>query len=126
MKECNGWHLTDDDSKQYVKKVNSETFKCIELRPVGDYDQDTYSVYSLTVYLEYYSLEEQESYFEPYGYDTVADIQSAYGCASNQVIAECIFESLPLVEYDNYKEFEGRDLAEEFIEKVIKGETYWD
>lgn len=125
MKECNGFKLTDDDSKQYIKKINSDTFKCIELRPVGDYDQDTHCAYFSTIHLEYYTQEEQEYYFEPYGYKTAQDVIDNYGEDAAQVIAECIFESLPLCEYDYYQEFENRELAEEFIEKVISGFTNW-
>jgi len=39
-------------------------------------------------------------YIQGYGYKSIADVERQYGEAANQVIAECIFECLQLIDYD--------------------------
>lgn len=107
MKNINAWVLTDDNSCQYVKKINEDEFQLIEMSLVNP-DTKEYIVYTdeidVDAYLEQNRGEVGEILYS-FGYgwpkegevefdsveDSINEVINKYSNAS-QIIAECIFE----------------------------------
>ena len=94
--EINGWICTDPDGLQYQKRKNETAFYMVQMVKMPD---DTFVVAYSLIDLDDYT-DKIESYVTGY-YDSVAQLKETYGEKSNGVIAECIFESLPPIEYEH-------------------------
>ena len=91
------WYCTDDDCLQYCRKNADGTFSFIEKLYYdtcnGDegYPDKSYLVKTATIDLKNYTQGMMEIYISSY-YSSLDQIRETYGNASNQIIAECIFE----------------------------------
>ena len=95
MKTKDGdWALTDDDSCQYVKKLDENTLSLIEMCIIS-INPDRYEVYADTINVQEH-LEGAEQRLKEiihgYGYLDYPDVVEKYGEEAAQVVAECIFE----------------------------------
>jgi hypothetical protein len=88
------WILTDDGSQQYVWKIGEDKFCLIdtELSSFRSDDDATYDVFTDTVCIQDYPLDEIKTILRTYSYDGIEDVEAQYGEMANQIIAECIFE----------------------------------
>ncbi len=125
MKNINAWVLTDDDSCQYVKKINEDEFQLIEMSLVNP-ETEEFIVYTDEIDVDAY-LEQNRGEIEEilrtfgYGYEYnsgIEEVMNIYSSAS-QIIAECIFE------YYNYFQaeviFKG---SEEQCRRFIENYTF--
>lgn len=90
------WILTDDDSQQYVRKESKHCFSLIEMCLINP-EANLFEVYDDTIDLQDYfsNIEKYKEMMEiiyTYGYASIKNMQAQYEEATNQVIAECIFE----------------------------------
>lgn len=128
MKNINNWILTDDDSMQYVKKINDTTFHLIEMSLVNP-EKNIFEVYEDTIDVNDYFTDmklELEDILNSYGYYlnpnckdkyVVEDIKSL-GDKTNQIIAECIFEYYGSFQAE--KLFTGKEnLCKKYIKDYI-------
>ena len=110
------WILTDDDCSQYVKKLDYTIFKLIQISSIG-YD-DKKAVYKETIDLEDFDEDDIRQMLYGFSYDGIEDVQNQYGDASNQIIAECLFEDriywLPYCFQGTYQE------CEDYIKQYIQ------
>lgn len=89
----NGWLLTDDDSSQYLKPLSECKFDCIEARALPG---DKFAVVRTVIDLDLFPREEMEPIIESY-HETVDEVFGIYGeKEAAQIIAECLFEQLPV------------------------------
>jgi len=88
-----GWILTDDDCKQYVRRISPRTFELIEYAMVNP-EVPLYEIYVDTICLDDYEAFEIDEVLRGFGYTDIGDVQEKYATRNeaNQVIAECIFE----------------------------------
>ena len=98
MKNINAWVLTDDDSCQYVKKINEDEFKLIEMSLINP-ETEEFIVYTdeidVDAYLEQNRGEVREileAYYEAEGEEDVIQFVLNHIDSPSQIIAECIFE----------------------------------
>ena len=124
MKNINAWVLTDDDSCQYVKKINEDEFQLIEMSLVNP-DTKEYIVYTDKVDVDAYLEQNRgevreilEGYYEAEGEEDVIQFVLNHIDSPSQIIAECIFE------YYNYFQagviFKGsKKQCKGFIENYI-------
>lgn len=110
------WILTDDDCSQYLKKLDNAIFKLIQISSIG-YD-DKKAVYKETIDLEDFDEDTILESLNRFGYSSVEDVVNQYGDASNQIIAECLFEDriywLPHCFQGTYQE------CEDYIKQYIQ------
>lgn len=110
------WILTDDDCSQYVKQLDDTVFKLIQISSIG-YD-DEKAVYKETIDLEDFDEDDIRQILYGFSYDGIEDVQNQYGDASNQIIAECLFEDriywLPHCFQGTYQE------CEDYIKQYIQ------
>lgn len=118
MKEVNGWISTDSDCCQYGKRLGDNKWWYIELREVGDFENPFYLAYATQIDLEWYTDDEILDYVA--GYDDVEQIKRVYGNDANQIIAECIFECLPVIEHTFVTTFKCEADAVDFIHQFIE------
>ena len=91
------WYCTDDDCLQYCRENADGTFSFIEklyydtCNGHEDYPDKSYLVKTATIDLKNYTQGMMEIYISGY-YSSLDEIRETYGNASNQIIAECIFE----------------------------------
>ena len=85
------------DGLQIVRQIDSRVF---ELAEVQEAEPGKYVVVKTIIDLDDYLEEDILDYIQGYGYKNIADVERQYGEAANQVIAECIFECLQLIDYD--------------------------
>ena len=124
----NNWFLTDDDSCQYVKEINPDTFELIEMGLVS-HNPELYEVYADTINLNDYfynngkeGLLEVQNILKGFGYSSLINLIAQYPNNYKQIMAECIFE--------HYGSFQANQLAneltyskaKEFIKNYIKEE----
>ena len=125
MKNINAWVLTDDDSCQYVKKINEDEFQLIEMSLVNP-DTKEYIVYTDKVDVDAYLEQNRgevreilEGYYEAEGEEDVIQFVLNHIDSPSQIIAECIFE------YYNYFQaeviFKG---SEEQCRRFIENYTF--
>lgn len=99
MNNISNWILTDDNSCQYVKCIEKDKFKLIEMSLYNP-DTEEYSVYTDLIDVNYYLedyCEEVEEILHSFGYgdennSAIDEVNMSYPDPS-QIIAECIFES---------------------------------
>lgn len=86
------WILTDDDSRQHVRKQADKQYDIID--SVAFPDGHGF-VSRRTINLGDYDLDEDfcRSYLRPYDYDSPEDVIAQYGASGWQIIAECIAET---------------------------------
>ena len=87
-----GWILTDDDSRQHVKRINDWTYSLIEMCLISR-NPDQFQVYTDTI-----DLRNDEgimsTVLDGFGYAGYFDVVSKYNNDdAPQIVAECIFES---------------------------------
>ena len=84
------WILTDDDSCQYMRKLDGGRWEGIEIRMVpGNWER--HRVLTGTVDLDAYSDDELEELASLYGH-TLSGIRGTYGQDAAQILAEIVFE----------------------------------
>lgn len=112
----NEWILTDDDCIQYVKKLDNTVFKLIQVADLGCNDES--AVYKETIDLEDFDNDTIQQSLQGFGYDGIDGVANQYGDASNQIIAECLFEDriywLPHCFQGTYQE------CEDYIKQYIQ------
>ena len=123
--EINDWELIDDDSLQYLKKVNPMEYECIQLAPYPTEDLSSeedegieyFQVCQANIDIMYYAKYNTKNFINTLaGYDycdypsddrfvtyddankIIANIIEEYGEKGYQLIAECIFEDIPFFE----------------------------
>lgn len=93
------WILTDDDTLQHVKKFNDTDFRLVEMgmRNPDDGSCKVYADYiSITDYLDDAGNADADllSILQSFGYESAAHVRDIYGDSANQIMCECIFESV--------------------------------
>lgn len=95
MKNDTGeWVLTDDDSYQFVRHEGEKTYSLIEMG-LASRDPDLFEVYADTIDVQDYldnKNDELRDILSGFGYADYSKLVEGYGCAAEQVAAECIFE----------------------------------
>lgn len=89
------WILTDDDSCQYRREINTDHGKLFELYQIqlaANMISDTDSIYSIAH--DFISVLEinVDSVLSCYGYDSLDQVKSEYGSDWEAILAECQFE----------------------------------
>ncbi len=113
--------FTKTDDLQWVRKITNDTYELIEVR-LQSHDPECYIYAFGTVNLKDYSKEGISDYISGYGYDSIDVCKEQYPNAWQQIIAECVFESLPDYELTGFGPYPDEDTAEaevlKFIEKL--------
>ncbi len=111
------WIRSDD--LQIVMQLDENRF---ELAQVQNFPSpDSFVVVRGDIDLRDYSDAEIDSFIHVFGYDSLQDLKDSYGDKSNQIIAECIFESLAFNEYDFISEpFPSETKADAFLRQIEK------
>lgn len=118
------WFCTDTDSFQYCKEYGNGKYDFIEiawLYKVGvmpEYPDKEYTVKSAYIDLDDYDTHDRECAICGY-YDSLDVLYTEYEDASEQIIAECIFEEMTEGSATTYGMM-TRGEAEEFVKKYIK------
>ena len=131
IKENNGWFCTDPDCMQYCKKISETEYEFIQavwLDTCGDDpvaenakdETDNYTVCTGYIDLDLYSEEDKEGSIWSYGY-TMDYVKEIYGNASNQIIAECLFEDECLTDSHSIAGIVSWSDAEKVIQKHMEG-----
>lgn len=91
------------------QKLDNTVFKLIQISDFG-YNNES-AVYRETIDLEDFDEDDIRQMLYDFSYDGVEDVQNQYGDASNQIIAECLFEGriywLPHCFQGTYQECEN-------------------
>ena len=104
------------DGMQIVRQVAPKVF---ELAEVQNISPDEYVVVRGEIALGEYSPDDILGYIQDYGYDSIKSIEEQYGNSANQIIAECIFESQQLSEYEFVSApFPSEDEAEKLLREI--------
>ena len=106
------------DDLQWVSKKYDNIYDLIEVRLVSR-DPDRYIYVTGTIDLRDYSDEEICDYISSYGYDSIDVCKEQYPIEWQQVIAECIFESLPEIELNSFGPYDSEDEAETEVLEYI-------
>ena len=117
-KDINGWHCTDHDSAQYLKKVLCGRYKLIEAVQL---DEDTFMIHADVIDVNERIAEdpnEVEEVVRSYEYTSVADMRMRYGDAADALIAECLFET-DAFEADALATAKTFEMAELIVEAYI-------
>lgn len=86
------WILTDDNCRQYLKKISSKTYCCVEIRDKGQ----SYLVCTSVIDLTCYADEDLLGIIKTFGYESFDEVRHIYGDdVFEQIIAECVFEMTP-------------------------------
>ena len=110
----NGWIRSD--GMQIVRQVAPKVF---ELAEVQNITPDEYVVVRGEIALGEYSPDDILGYIQGYGYNSIKSIEEQYGNSANQIIAECIFESQQLSEYEFVSApFPSEDEAEKLLREI--------
>lgn len=110
------WIRTDE--LQIVRQLDSQVF---ELAEVQQAEPGKYVVVKAIIDLDDYSEEDILDYIQGYGYKSIADVEKQYGEAANQVIAECIFECLQLIDYSFVSSPYSSQESAEALLRLIEG-----
>lgn len=116
-KQGGNWVLTDDDSYQWVRRDSETMYSLIEMSratPAG-HPQERFEVFKDTLDMQIYfdsMSDELTQILDGFGYKGVDAVKGQYGCAANQVMAECVFE--------HYGSFQAESLFEGDIEACRK------
>lgn len=125
MNNTSNWILTDDDSCQYVKCIEKDKFKLIEMS-IYNPEAEEYFVYTDEIDVDEYLhankselIEILEAYYEAENEKDVIEFVLKHTESPFQIIAECIFEY--------YNTFQSYILAKgsekecrKFIEEYVK------
>lgn len=93
------WILSDGDSMQYAKRTAEGQYRLIQLSRSHP-ELDSYEVHSAVITLADYMDqcgnpdEELLSALKSFGYPGVQYVRGEYGGSADQIICECLFESL--------------------------------
>lgn len=118
------WICTDTDSFQYCKEHGNRRYSFVEIVWIdtvkGDlgYPDKEYTVKSAFVDLNDYDEKEREIVISGY-YPSLDAVYEEYEDASEQIIAECIFEEMTDGSAMTYGMM-TREEAENFVKKYIK------
>ena len=111
MNKKNDW--IHSDGLQIVRQVAPKVFELAEVQNIAP---DEYVVVRGEIALGEYSPDDILDYIQGYGYDSIKAVEEQYGPSANQVIAECIFESQQLSEYEFVSApFSSEDEAEKLL-----------
>lgn len=114
MDKQNGWIRSD--CMQIVRQITPKVF---ELAEVQNITPDEYVVVRGEIALGEYSPDDILDYIQGYGYDNLKAIKEQYGSSANQIIAECIFESQQLSEYEFVSApFPSENEAEKLLREI--------
>ena len=93
------WTLCDNSTMQHAQKLSETTYRIIEICLYDLYNGE-YIVYSDTVSLDDYFNQDGTSdknlfsILQSFGYGGAAHVRNIHGPEANQIMCECIFESL--------------------------------
>lgn len=100
---------TDGDLQCMFRKLSDVCFSYAEVRLIAP---DEYVFCTKAVNINNYSSEKIEDIVTAYYSGGTKEIKETYKEKANQIIAECIFESLPLEDMDHVSfSFESEDVA---------------
>ena len=101
-KEKDGWVLTDEDSCQYIRKDPNfsnigfgNAYELCQIQRVTEdpmKDHDEARIYKIARAIIFASEIDTESILTSYGYDSLEEVQKAYGDSWESILAECQFE----------------------------------
>jgi hypothetical protein len=119
------WIFCDDDSMQYAKKLTTGQYRLIQFSRSHP-EHDSYDVHSTVITpADYFGQdgsadEELTRILGHFGYDSVQSVKDEYGAAADQILCECIFESL-IPESDDTLSFTGtKEACSAYITEYIK------
>ena len=127
-KDAVGWSYTDEDTHQYCRR---DGFGKFEFVGIVCLDHENYTVKTAIIDLSKYSLIQKERAISGY-YTSLNEVYEEYRDKSDQIIAECIFESENVWKMPIYKrEFNDtygytygimtKEEAIDFIQRYIGG-----
>lgn len=120
----NGWITTDPDNHQYCKTVSEKEYLFVQYIEVGkDDDNLDYWVFKAYINMDDFDEESLLSDLKPFGYNSFENVVYNYGDNSNQIIAECVFESLTTHDYDYVAGFDEEEAAIKLVEEIMDA---WD
>lgn len=128
--ELNVWKLTDDDSQQHCQRLNDTAFSFIELVDAPDWaigygdEPGCYIVFHDVIDLRDYTLPELQTichaFYGPSD-DPIREIINEYGTMNAmQIIAECVFESIPYENMEFCAKRKTYEEAKQFMEDWMK------
>ena len=113
------WICSDSDCSQHYKRVSDAVYSFIEVRTYQA-EKETHVVCQAVVDLYNYSVAELREICSPY-YPSLEDIVANYGVyESLHVIAECVFEHLPLYEVEIINNFDSYEGASRCIAELLE------
>ena len=123
--ENNKWILTDDDSYQYVKKIDEDKFELIEMC-LSNPETEEYLVYTDEIDVDEYLeinrgelIEILEGYYDAEDEEDVIQFVMNHIESPSQIMAECIFEYYGA--FQAYTLFKGsEEKCRQYIENYIK------
>lgn len=90
MTENSKFELTDDGNMpQWVKKIDEDNFMVVEVDPIFG----VFFIKENNITISDYSEEEILEETQPFGYESLEQIEKDNGDAKNQIIAECFAEN---------------------------------
>lgn len=109
---------TDGDLQCCIKKENDTCFVYAEVRYIGS---DEYVFCASKIDISTYSKEQLEEFVTSWYPGGISEVQETYKDKANQIIAECIFESLAESEmdYSSEKIYETEDEAAKALEQYV-------
>lgn len=107
------------DGLQIVRQIDSRIFELAEIQLVEP--PEKYVVVKTEIDLNDYSEEDILDYIQGYGYKSIADVEKQYGETANQVVAECIFECLQLIDYSFVSSPYSSQESAEALLRAIEG-----
>ena len=113
------WICSDPDCSQNYKRVCDTVYSFIEVRSYQA-EKEACVVCQAVVDLRNYTVNELRELCSSY-YPTLEEIVTCYGIdEALHIIAECIFEQLPLYEIEIIKSFDSYDVASQYVSKLLE------
>lgn len=113
------WECTDPDCNQWQRVTSWPKLEMIQSTKMPD---DTYIVYSMTIDMDDYSINDMINYLKFY-YQSPKDIPYMNNIELCKLTAECIFETDGLTEHDSLIENLTADEAKQYIQNHISMEN---
>jgi len=113
------WICSDSDCSQHYKRVSDTVYSFIEVRTYQP-EKETYAVCQAVVDLHNYTVSELREICSSY-YPSLEEIVASYGVdESLHIIAECVFEQLPLYEVEIINSFDSYESASRCIAELLE------
>ena len=123
------WIHCDDDSMQYARKLSDGVYRLVQIGlrdPVRCRYMAYTDVFSLSDYFDRNGGPDSElaSILKSYGYSNADQVREEYGGCADQIICECLFESL-MVEHSGTILFTGTENeCAEYISDYVSNYNY--